>query len=120
MPKLFNNLDWADWFQGMIAAIISGGSTSVTSGIVLSSVDPTVGHTLAIGTWASVRVMFSTFVVSGLWAMFAYLQKNSMPHTRQVTVSDRTITQTESGVQVHSVVKTDTEPVEPNEVKGVK
>lgn len=106
----FSNLDWGDWFYGLMAAGVTGGAGSVTAGVVTSSLDPTASRSFALGTWLNIKLMMISFIVNGMLGMFMYLNKNPMPRTMERVVTDKTTIQKGSGVVTeHTEVKTETQ-----------
>lgn len=91
--SIFQNLAWGEWLYGLVAAFISGGSGAVTSGIVVSSMDP---KDYAIGGVNSIHLMCWVFVVQGLLGFFMYLKQAPLPSKVTVTtVTEKKILSTE-------------------------
>lgn len=64
--------DWTDWMRGVFGALISGGAGSVASGFAANLADP--AHDINI-----FRVMWMTFIVSGVVSLAKYLQTSPVP-----------------------------------------
>jgi len=83
----FDNLDWSNWFYGLLAGMIGGGSSAFTSGISASAIDPT---TFAFGSSKSVKLMVAMFVWNAVLAAFLYLKQNPLPKVKTVTTVETT------------------------------
>lgn len=85
---MFGTLDWGDWAYGLISGFISGGSSAVTSGFVVSSYDQ--DH-FKFGSSASLHLMGWVFVVAGLLSAFAFLRNKPLPSVKQVETTTKRI-----------------------------
>lgn len=85
---LLGTLDWGDWAYGLVSGFISGGSSAVTSGFVVSSYDK--DH-FQFGSSASLHLMGWVFLVSGLLAAFAFLRNKPLPAVKQVEMTTKRI-----------------------------
>lgn len=85
---ILGTLDWGDWAYGLISGFISGGSSAVTSGFVVSSYDQ--DH-FKFGSSASLHLMGWVFVVAGLLSAFAFLRNKPLPGVKQVETTTKRI-----------------------------
>lgn len=106
MSFLPGRLDWGIWVYGLVAAVIGGGSSAITSGFVVSSIDP---KDFAFFSLNTLKLMGMVFLVGGVLNGASYLKQNSLP---QIT----TVTKVESVVQHPGSVVTTT--VEKTKVEG--
>lgn len=67
-----NKLDWSGWIRGVIGALISGGAASIGSGFAANIADP--AHDINI-----FKVMWITFLLSGVISMAKFLQTTPVP-----------------------------------------
>ena len=74
LPLGFGRVDWSEWARGLVAAFVSGGATSVVSGVVVSVNDPQ--HYDSAGV---LKLMFSVFVTCGCFNMFSFLVQKPIP-----------------------------------------
>jgi len=113
IPILGGDLDFSEWFRGLLAAFISGGSSAVTSGFVVSSMDP-ADYNLRNGRIYS--LMGAVFVVNGLVGMAMFLRTKPVPDHKVVTTTTKeTVVQPTSPPKKveTTVVETHQEPLEP-------
>jgi len=82
-------LDFGNWFKGLIAAFIGGGASAFSAGISSMVVDP---HDFTIYSAKFWKLIFGTFVISGLVPFFAYFHSNPVPTTKDVTNIKKTTT----------------------------
>lgn len=64
------------WVHGLAAAFIGGGAGSISSGGVVTLVDP--DH-FRMGSTNQIKVMISSFIFSGMLAAGAYLKQSPLP-----------------------------------------
>jgi len=116
LPLGFGELDFSDWLRGLLAAFITGGSSAVVSGVVVTANDP---QHYALGTVKFFEVVGSVFLVSGTLNMFSFLRTKPLPELKVVTT---TVQKTEplrpSGTVVTTVAETHTEPISPDGPKA--
>jgi|SRR5689334_1953072 len=82
------NLDWDQWVYGLFAAFIGGGSGALSGGLGTIVVDPNdfnIQHPALL-----LKVMFWTFIFSGLPPFFAYLHQKPLPAVKTVTTVETT------------------------------
>jgi len=80
-------LDWSHWLYGLFAALIGGGSASVTAAFSAMSIAPGQFGVGGDPGWNSLKLMALTFLISGAIATFAYLKQSPLP-AQLVTVTD--------------------------------
>lgn len=100
------SLDFGQWFKGLIAAFIGGGASAFSAGISSMVVDP---HDFTIYSSKFWKLIFGTFVISGLVPFFAYLHSKPVPDSKEVTDIKRTTTigdEPPTVVDLHKEVKT--------------
>ncbi len=104
------NLDFTDWIRGLIAAIVSGGSSAVVSGVTVTTMDPEHFK----GGYEMLSLMGILFVVNGAMGMFLYLKQKPVPDIKTVTTTTATTTQQQYPPAVVKTVvqEVHTEPVE--------
>ncbi len=110
-------LDFSDWLRGLVAAIVSGGSAAVVSGVTVSTIDPDKfgggAHMLSL--------MGILFVTNGAMGMFLYLKQKPLPDLKEVSTKREGLEV--AGVPVGPVKVTTTEthaePLAPNPKPGV-
>ena len=93
MGKL-QHLDFLGWFYGLMAAIVSGGSSSVTSAVAAGFLDPEKFN--LTNPMATIKLMLSVFVLNALLGMFLYLKQSPIPPV--VSETSTTATQTTHSV----------------------
>lgn len=105
---MFKNLAFEDWLRGLVAAIISGGSSAVVGSVVISSKYPQAGV---------VELMWSLFLANGLLGMFLYLKQKPVPDLKEVSVKREgmEVAGVLVGPQKVTVTETHKEPAEPAE-----
>jgi len=102
-------LDFGQWFKGLIAAFIGGGASAFSAGLSSMVVDP---HDFTIYSAKFWKLIFGTFVISGLVPFFAYLHSKPVPDTKEVTNIKRTTTVgDEPPIVVEQRKETHTEPL---------
>jgi len=70
--------DWSTWLIGIMRSFIAGGSGAFGAGVADTYLD--YGHAAAAGGLVHVmKLMAVTFVVSGVMAMFVFLQTHGAP-----------------------------------------
>jgi len=76
-----SKLDWTGWLDGLIGAIVSGGSSAVTAAFSANMIDPKDWNLSASGAGAShmLKLIGLCFAVSGVISMFKYLQTRPTP-----------------------------------------
>jgi len=111
LPLGFGNIDFTDWFRGLIAAFIGGGASAVSAGFVVSAKDP---QHYALGSSNFFQVAGSVFLVSGTINAAAFLRQKPIPEFKTVTTSVA-VTQhgTAPPVTVATVSETHQEPSVP-------
>jgi hypothetical protein len=77
-------LDWSGWLRGIIGAIISGGAGSITAGGAVTFADPS--HDISI-----FKVMWITFLGSGIISLAKYLQTQPIPGQLQHSLESAAI-----------------------------
>lgn len=104
-------LEFGQWFKGLIAAFIGGGASAFSAGLSSMVVDP---HDFTIYSAKFWKLIFGTFVISGLVPFFAYLHSKPVPDTKEVEVSTKTITQGDRiPIVIETSKETHTEPITP-------
>lgn len=100
-------LDWGDWFYGLFAAIIGGGMSAITSGVVVNMVDP--DHFKA-GSHDFYTIVWSMFAANAIISGAMFLRQKPLPTVKVTTVEERS---------PHTTVVTTTQeiPVVPPEIK---
>lgn len=83
----FGNLDTGEWLRGLISAFIVGGSSAVTSGIVVSLKDP---QHYSPGTADFFQLVGAVFLMSGLMGAMAFLRTKPLPDVKRVETSVQT------------------------------
>lgn len=101
IPLGFGNLDFSDWLRGLVSAFIVGGSSAVTSGVVVSLKDPV--H-YAPGTLDFFELVGAVFAMSGLMGAMAFLRQKPLPDLKQVEQTVQTTSV--SGKPVSTVTTT--------------
>lgn len=77
LPLGFGELDFGDWFKGLVAAFVSGGASSVTSGFAVGVVD---SKDFNVGDPAKlIKVMAVSFLMSGIMSMMLFLRNKPVP-----------------------------------------
>lgn len=76
------------WLHGLFAALIGGGASAVTSGIVLPAMSPN-SYNFSGQLLPLAKVMLGMFVVNGVIAAFAYLKQSPLP-AQTVEISETT------------------------------
>lgn len=73
-------LKWAQWFYGLMNAIIGGGAGAVVSGFTVMALAPN-SFNLTSWTGASkvILAMLINFCVTGAFSMFFYLKQSPLP-----------------------------------------
>lgn len=113
MKFLGLNLDFGQWFYGLIAAFIGGGSGAFAGGIALIVVDPHDFNIFVPKFWA---IIATTFVIGGLTPFFAYLHQQPMPEFKDVERVKQTITSAGGEkVTLDTVKETSKEPIKTEE-----
>lgn len=102
--NLFSNLDWGNWIEGMLAAFIGGGATSVVGGVTASLMDP---EKFNFSTGKFYGLVATMFAVNGTLGFFAYLKQNPIPKVK-TTVTATEVVQTGTTTTVHQVSETKT------------
>lgn len=106
-------LDFSNWVKGLVAAFIGGGSGAFSAGLSSMAVDPHDFNVYSPKFW---KLVFGTFVISGLVPFFAYLHSNPIPETKEVTNIKQTTTIGDNPPKVVETVKeTHTEPIDSKE-----
>lgn len=78
------------WLHGLFAALIGGGASAVTSGIVLPAISP-AAFNLQAQLFPLLKASVSMFVVNGLFSAFLYLKQSPLPaETVEITQSTTT------------------------------
>ena len=105
LPLGFGTLDFSNWLYGLWVGVVGGGSTAVIGGLTLGSKDPYY----AFGTAQSLDMMWSMFVVAGLYSGFAYLAKHPAPD-RVIEKTEQTVERKPGAVVTTTVKETSVEP----------
>lgn len=109
LPLGFGDLDFADWFKGLISAFVSGGAGAVGTAIVAPALTPT----LAVGTGKFFVLVGSVFLMSGVIGMANFLRTKPIPDMKTVVKQAQTITEVSpTSIKVNTVTETHTEPVQ--------
>lgn len=115
LPGKMGQLDFGNWVMGLWAAFIGGGAGAFSAGLATIVVDPHDFNVYALKFW---KVVFGTFVISGLGPFFAFLHTQPIPAVKEVTSTVQTTT---GGSAPPKVVETVTEkriePVTPTPPK---
>lgn len=93
------NKNTSAWLHGLLAALIGGGASAVTSGVVLPAISPNsfnfAGQLLPLA-----KVMLGMFLVNGAISAFAYLKQSPLPaqtlEISETTTQKTTLTATPS------------------------
>jgi hypothetical protein len=72
------NQDTSAWLHGLFAALIGGGASAVTSGIVLPGISPAAFNFNA-QLYPLFKAATAMFVVNGLFSAFLYLKQSPLP-----------------------------------------
>ena len=88
--NFFTQLDFGQWAKGLLAAFIGGGSGAFSAGLSSMVVDPLDFNIYTAQFW---KLIFGTFVISGLVPFFAYLHQNPVPDTKEVEKTTKTVSQ---------------------------
>ena len=111
LPLGFGEIDFTDWFRGLMAAFIGGGASAVSAGFVVSAKDP--AH-YALGSANFFQVAGSVFLVSGTINAAAFLRTKPIPDMKTVTTSIAVSQQGKSApVTVATVTEVHQEPTKP-------
>lgn len=102
MMMFFNQLDFGNWAKGLVAAFIGGGSGAFSAGLSTMAVDPNHFNIYTSDFW---KVIFGTFVISGLVPFFSYLHQNPIPDTKDVEHTVKTVTKGDKPTIVIETVK---------------
>jgi hypothetical protein len=81
----FRNLDWGNWFYGLLAGSIGGGANSVSGALGAVIVDP---KHFAVGSSASFKLMGVIFLLTFLKDASLYLAQNPLPKIKTVTTTE--------------------------------
>jgi hypothetical protein len=103
-----STLDWGQWFYGLTAGFIGGGSSAVVSGVTINMMDPQHFNARNADFYILVGAMF---VANGLMSMFMFLKQNPLPPEKKI-VTTVTVERKESGGP-STDVGTDHKPKEP-------
>jgi hypothetical protein len=111
LPLGFGNIDFSDWFRGLVAAFVSGGAASVTAGFSVAIKDP---EHFPVGSGNFYSVIWQTFIMAGVLGAMAFLRTKPIPDLKIVTTSVA-VSQTGSAppVTVATVSETHQEPAKP-------
>jgi hypothetical protein len=96
---VFSNMDWSNWLEGILAALIGGGSSAIVSGVTINLVDPNHFNPMHKGFYILIGAMFLS---NGLLNMFAYLKQNPLPTVKTVTDSVKRTTDPTGSVTTHT------------------
>lgn len=78
------------WIHGLGAAFIGGGASAVSAAFSAALIDPTKFN-LGDGLGCTLKMMVTSFLVSGLLTMFAYLKQSPLPpETKEETKEEQT------------------------------
>lgn len=89
MLSAMAHLDFKGWLYGLLAAIIGGGSSSVTAAFGASFLDPEKFNLTNPG--AVLKLMAIVFGLNALLSMFLYLKQSPVP---QIVDEVTTVTST--------------------------
>ncbi len=107
-------LDFGNWVKGLIAAFIGGGASAFSAGLSSMVVDP---HDFTIYSAKFWKLIFGTFVISGLVPFFAYLHNKPVPDTKEVEHTVKTITPATADTPktIETTTEKHIEPIVPKE-----
>lgn len=85
------------WLHGLFAALIGGGASAVTSGIVLPGISP-AAFNFGAQLFPLFKAAVAMFTVNGLFSAFLYLKQSPLPaETVEITqIQTTTVTATPS------------------------
>lgn len=85
MTKI-GTLDWGDWFYGLFAAIIGGGMSAITSGVIVNMLDP---DKFQAGSPAFWKLVGSMFLANAVYSGAMFLRQKPLPTVKVTTVEER-------------------------------
>lgn len=78
------------WLHGLFAALIGGGASAVTSGIVLPGLSPSA-YNFQGQIFPLFKAMAAMFIVNGLFSAFLYLKQSPLPaESLEITATQTT------------------------------
>lgn len=83
LPESIGTLDFGDWIHGLLAAIIGGGASAVSSGFVVTMKDPEHYQLMSANFF---QLVGTVFVVAGVLNGMAYLRQKPVPDFKTTTV----------------------------------
>lgn len=106
------SLDWSNWFYGLFAGFIGGGSAAVTGALAASAID---SKDFGFGSSQSFKLMGAMFLMSAIKDTCLYLKQNPLPKIITVTTVETTEKLTPKATVVTTVEQTKVEPVSQKE-----
>src|SRR5271166_3201450 len=82
--SILGTLDWGDWLRGLVAAVISGGASAVTSGVVVTMVDPQHFNAGTSGFW---KIVVAMFAANAFMGGMLFLRQNPVPTAKTTTTT---------------------------------
>jgi hypothetical protein len=110
LPLGWGDLDFSEWFRGLIAAFVSGGASAITSGITVSAMD---SRDYNLATGKIYALMGAMFAVNGLMGAAMFLRNKPVPDHKIVTttIQETTVRPTKPATTVvRTVEEVHTEP----------
>lgn len=118
LPLGFGELDFEDWFRGLIASFISGGASALTSGFTVSAMDPK-DYNFQTGFSKLMSLMSAMFLVNGVMSMALFLRNKPVPDMKTIKMTTETTTVgAKPIVEVKTVEETHVESVTPKKPDG--
>ena len=105
LPLGLGRIDFTDWVRGVFAAFISGGASAVTSGVVVSSKDPS--H-YAPGSLDFFELVASVFFMNGLIGMMFFLREKPLPDIVTTTETELKTVRVGSAIPVATLTTKET------------
>ena len=68
----------AHWFHGLASAFIGGGASAVSAAFSACMIDP-VKFNLGAGLGSTLKMMWVSFLISGIVTTAAYLKQSPLP-----------------------------------------
>jgi hypothetical protein len=115
MTILGGDLDFSEWFRGLVASFISGGASAVSGGITVSALD-SKDYNFQTGLPKLLTLMGVMFLVNGILSMMLFLRQSPVPSHKTVMTTEKTtvVQPTSPPTKIETtVVETHKEPLEP-------
>jgi len=96
-----SNLDLDGWLRGFFSAAISGGSSAVTSAIMLPALDANDFNVYHVRYYIAIGALF---LASALTSIFKFLAVTPLPGIKQVTTTVQTVEQPDKPTKVVTTV----------------